>query len=104
MEPWSLLETLLKPIKHIGFFLLKKAGYKIVLYDEYKEDTREVEFNFPSTSQKCLKDKDTGAEFFWSENYRDGYKKYFHVEDNQKIYFIHNKQILWVKNKTDGQE
>ncbi len=97
MEPLSFFTGIVNFLKDCFTWILKKGGHKIVRLDNFKEEVMEVDSDYPNKSVKCIEETKNGAQFYWSEKYYLGYKKYFEIEGDVCRYFTHRKQILWIK-------
>lgn len=97
MEPLSILSSFLGFFKKTITWVFRKIGYKISKLDEYKDETVEVDYNYADSSPPCIKKKNEGVVFAWSEKYKVGYEKYFEITGDTRRYFKHRNLILWIK-------
>jgi hypothetical protein len=64
----SLLSNLINFLKDWGSSILKKCGYKIVKYEDFKEETLEVNFNYPTQSSIASKKPRMAQNFIGLKN------------------------------------
>ena len=67
MESLSAITSLINFFKNLPAWILKKFDRKIVKIDDYKDETLEVDFDYPSKSPQCIEETKNGAKFYWSE-------------------------------------
>ena len=85
MEISSFITSIAKGIKSIFPWVLKKFGYKLVKDDVYEEEICEITEECLKIYPHCIQEIKNGSEFFWSDQFRYGKKKYWEIHQNKKV-------------------
>lgn len=98
MESVSVFISLLNVAKKAFSWVLKLFGKKVVNADDFKNEIYKVKMDYPEKSPQCIKEKEAGATFLWSQYDTSGYERYFETDGNIRKYFCNNsKQYLLIK-------
>lgn len=98
MEPVSVFTSLLNFVRGAFSWLLKLFGKKVVNIDDFKSETYKVKMDYPEKSSECIREKEAGATFRWSQYDTAGYERYFEIDGITRKYFWNDsKQYLLIK-------